>query len=96
MLGCRRATWSFVAGLALATGLAKAEPVEKDSAEFEVNNSASQIHDGDALQNSWINAGGTLKFKLNDGFLTIDSPENNGWIQHDNDESPWEVGTEDG
>ena len=52
MLGCRRAAWSFVAGLALATGLAKAEPVEKDSAEFEVNNSASQIHDGDALQNS--------------------------------------------
>ena len=96
ILGCRRAAWSFVAGLALATGLAKAEPVEKDSAEFEVNNSASQIHDGDALQNSWVNAGGKLEFKLNDGILTIDSPENNGWIQHDNDESPWEVGTEDG
>ena len=95
-LGCRRAAWGFVAGLALATGLAKAEPVEKDSAEFEVNNSASQIFDGDALLNSWVNAGGKLEFKLNDGFLTIDSPENNGWIQHDNDESPWEVGTEDG
>ncbi|SVB89895.1 uncharacterized protein METZ01_LOCUS242749, partial [marine metagenome] len=49
MLGCRRAAWSLVAGLALATGLAKAEPTEKDSAEFEVNNSASQIFDGDAL-----------------------------------------------
>ena len=96
MLGCRRAAWSLVAGLALATGLAKAEPTEKDSAEFEVNNSASQIFDGDALLNSWVNAGGKLDFKLNDGFLTIDSPENNGWVQHDNDESPWEVGTADG
>ena len=73
-----------------------AEPVEKDSAEFELKNSASQIFDGDALQNSWVNAGGALEFKLNDGFLTIDSPTNNGWVQHDNGETPWEVGTADG
>ena len=96
MLSCRRAAWSLVAGLALATGLAMAEPVEKDSAEFELKNSASQIFDGDALQNSWVNAGGALEFKLNDGFLTIDSPTNNGWVQHDNGETPWEVGTADG
>ena len=96
ILGCRRSAWSLVVGLVLATGLAMAEPLEKDSAEFEVKNSASQIFDGEALQNSWVNAGGKLEFKLNDGILTIDSPENNGWIQHDNDESPWEVGTEDG
>jgi len=96
ILGCRRAAWSFVAGLALATGLAKAEPVEKDSSEFEINHSAAQIFNGDDLLNSWVNAGGKLEFKFNDGILTIDSPEINGWIQHDNDESPWEVGTEDG
>ena len=96
MLGCRRAAWSLIAGLVLATGLTKAEPVEKDSAEFELNHSASQIFDGDALQNSWVNAGGTLEFKLTDGILTIVSTENNGWVQHDNDETPWELGTEDG
>ncbi|HIL24626.1 MAG TPA: hypothetical protein EYG19_04425, partial [Verrucomicrobia bacterium] len=67
ILGCRRAAWSLVVGLALAIGLALAEPVEKDSAEFELNHSASQIFDGDALQNSWVNAGGTLEFKLTDG-----------------------------
>ena len=96
ILSCRRAAWSLVAVLVLATGLAKAEPVEKDSAEFELKNSASQIFDGEALQNSWVNAGGKLEFKLNDGILTIDSPENNGWVQHDNGETPWEVGTADG
>ena len=96
ILGCRRSAWSLVVGLVLATGLAMAEPLEKDSAEFEVKNSASQIFDGEALQNSWVNAGGKLEFKLNDGILTIDSPENNGWVQHDNGETPWEVGTADG
>ena len=30
MLACRRAAWSLVVGLVLATGLAMAEPVEKD------------------------------------------------------------------
>ena len=74
MLGCRQAAWSLLAGLALATGLAMAEPLEKDSAEFELKNSASQIFDGETLQNSWVNAGGKLDFKLNDGILTIDSP----------------------
>ncbi|MEC8973194.1 MAG: hypothetical protein VX509_04695, partial [Verrucomicrobiota bacterium] len=64
--------------------------------EFEVNHSAAQIFDGDALQNSWVNAGGKLEFKLADGVLTIDGPENNGWVQHDNGETPWELGTEDG
>jgi len=96
VLGCRLAAWSWVAGLALATGFAVAEPTEKESSEFEVNHSAAQIFDGDALQNSWVNAGGKLEFKLADGVLTIDGPENNGWVQHDNGETPWEVGTADG
>jgi hypothetical protein len=54
------------------------------------------IYDGEALVNGWVNAGGATNFELNDGFVSMISAANNGWLQHDNDESVWEKGVADG
>jgi hypothetical protein len=67
-----------------------------DSAAFELVAGPSDIHDGDSLVNGWVNAGGDVNFELNDAHLSLISAANNGWLQHDNDESVWEKGVADG
>ncbi|MBT3594491.1 MAG: hypothetical protein HN505_00805 [Verrucomicrobia bacterium] len=65
---------------------------ELDSADFEYTAAANEIFDGDTLKNQWTNEGGTTEFELHDGYLTLVSASNNGWIQHDSDTTPWESG----
>ncbi|PCH55267.1 MAG: hypothetical protein COC21_03080, partial [Verrucomicrobiales bacterium] len=67
-----------------------------DSADFELVAAPKDIFDGDALVNGWVNAGGATNFELSDGHLSLVSAANNGWLQHDNDESVWEKGVADG
>jgi hypothetical protein len=67
-----------------------------DSADFELVAAPKDIFDGDALVNGWVNAGGATNFELSDGHLSLVSAANNGWLQHDNDESAWEQGVADG
>jgi hypothetical protein len=66
------------------------------SADFELVAAPADIYDGEALANGWVNAGGETNFELNDGYLSLVSAANNGWLQHDNDESAWEQGVADG
>jgi hypothetical protein len=68
----------------------------RDAADFELVADASDIFDGEALVNGWVNAGGATSFELNDGYVSMVSAANNGWLQHDNDESIWETGVADG
>ena len=71
---------------------AVATTIPRDSAEFEVTAAAKDIHDGDALLGDWVNAGGELDYELTDDYLTLISTANNGWLQHDNDNTVWEKG----
>jgi hypothetical protein len=66
------------------------------SADFELVAAPGDIYDGEALVNGWVNAGGGTNFELSDGHLSLVSAANNGWLQHDNDESIWETGVADG
>mgnify|MGYP002528109229 CR=1 FL=1 len=66
------------------------------SADFELAAAPADIYDGEALANGWVNAGGETNFELNDGYVSMISAANNGWLQHDNDESVWEKGVADG
>jgi len=66
------------------------------SADFELVAAPGDIYDGEALVNGWVNAGGATNFELSDGHLSLVSAANNGWLQHDNDESVWEKGVADG
>jgi hypothetical protein len=76
------------------------EPVAKiselDSNGFELVAGPSDIYDGENLVNGWVNAGGTTNFELKDGYVSLIGAANNGWLQHDNDESVWEKGVADG
>ena len=69
---------------------------ERDSAGFELAAGGSDVFDGEALVNGWVNAGGATSFELNDGYVSMVSAANNGWLQHDNEESVWETGVADG
>jgi len=75
---------------------AVATTVPLDSGEFELKAGAADIYDGEALVGDWVNAGGTLDFDLSDEYVTLISTENNGWLQHDNDNTVWEKGVADG
>jgi len=66
------------------------------SADFELVAAPGDIYDGEALVNGWVNAGGATNFELSDGHLSLVSAANNGWLQHDNNESVWEKGVADG
>jgi hypothetical protein len=66
------------------------------SADFELVAAPADIYDGEALINGWVNAGGGTNFELSDGHLSLVSAANNGWLQHDNEESIWETGVADG
>ena len=76
------------------------EPVAKiselDSDGFELVAEPSDIYDGENLINGWVNAGGATNFELKDGYVSLIGAANNGWLQHDNDESVWEKGVADG
>jgi hypothetical protein len=76
------------------------EPVAKiselDSNGFELVAGPSDIYDGENLVNGWVNAGGATNFELKDGYVSLIGAANNGWLQHDNDESVWEKGVADG
>ena len=69
---------------------------EMDSVHFEYTAAPEEIFDGNALVNQWANAGGTTEFELHEDYLTLVSADNNGWIQHDTDSTPWETGVADG
>jgi len=84
-------TVEFSEPLRLDNG-AVATTIPRNSAEFEVTAAAKDIYDGEVLLGDWVNAGGALEFELDDGFLAINSLENNGWLQHDNDNTVWEKG----
>lgn len=69
---------------------------QKNATSFELIELANQIYDGEDLQGDWVNAGGFTDFELDGPVLTLDSADNNGWLEHDNDSTAWEVGVEDG
>ena len=68
----------------------------RGSAGFELTAGPSDIYDGENLVNGWANAGGATNFELNDGYVSLTGAANNGWLQHDNNESVWEKGVADG
>jgi len=82
-----------IAGLAAAFA---PKVTDLDSAEFELVAGPSDIYDGESLINGWVNAGGDVNFELSGSHLSLVSAANNGWLQHDNDESVWEKGVADG
>ena len=86
-------TGEQIAGLAAAFA---PKVTDLDSAEFELVAGPSDIYDGENLVNGWANAGGATNFELSAGHLSMVSAANNGWLQHDNDESVWEKGVADG
>ena len=69
---------------------------QKDSSTFEVVAAPAQIFDGTDLQGDWVNTGGFTEFELDGSFMTLISANDNGWLEHDNGSTPWEVGVENG
>jgi hypothetical protein len=69
---------------------------ERDSVYFEYAAKAQDIFDGSHLKDNWTVAGGTIEVALDEGFLTLNGSGGNGWIQHDSDNTPWELGVSDG
>lgn len=70
------------------------QPLNSNAFEFTAN--AEEIYDGTSLQGDWINAGGLTEFELDGSTLTLTAADNNGWIEHDTGETPWETGVEAG
>jgi len=63
------------------------------SEAFENKYSGSDIFDGTNAINGWAGAGGNAGLAQNGSNVSLNLTENNGWIQHDNDATPWESGT---
>ena len=83
--------------LPLFTLSAQLDP--RDATLFEVHAQGSDIYDGNELINDWAQPGAantSMEFELNGDVLTLTVTGNNGWIHHDNDATPWEVGVEAG
>ncbi|MCA9212253.1 MAG: PEP-CTERM sorting domain-containing protein, partial [Planctomycetales bacterium] len=63
-----------------------------DSSTFSNQYDGDQIFDGSAAINAWvINGGNTAAaYELSGSNLVVSADANNGWVEHDNDSTPWE------
>ena len=64
-----------------------------DSSTFASQFDGNQIFDGTSLINDWVQNGGhtPAAFSLSGGTLVVTPDANNGWVEHDNDFTPWEL-----
>ncbi len=63
-----------------------------DSSTFDSQYNGNEIWDGADFQNQWGQDGGhtTAALSLSGTDLVFSADANNGWVQHDNDSTPWE------
>ena len=86
---------AVVAGCCFATTAFAALDGAADSSTFDNQYDGNSIWDGAALQNGWGQNGGhtPAALSLSGSNLVFSPDENNGWIEHDNDATPWELGS---
>ena len=66
-----------------------------DSSNFDNQYNGNEIWNGATFVNQWAQNGGATaaSLSLNGTNLIQDNDDNNGWVEHDNDSTPWELGT---
>lgn len=66
-----------------------------DSASFANQYAGTDIFDGTTGINGWVAAGGATdaNLSLNGSNVVLGLTDTNGWLQHDNDATPWEAGS---
>jgi hypothetical protein len=67
------------------------------SSTFANQYQGNQVYDGATFQNQWVHAGGadvtTADLSLNGTNLVVNQTSTNGWFQHDDGTTPWEMGS---
>ena len=66
-----------------------------DSSAFANKYNGDEVFDGTNAINGWVAAGGATdaNLSLNGSNAVLTLTDTNGWLQHDNDATPWESGT---
>lgn len=87
-----RSAWILVAALSLGSPATAQLDGTADSSTFAYQYDGAAIWDGTAFLNQWGQAGGHTPAALGlSGTDLVFSPDaNNGWVQHDADNTPWE------
>ena len=87
--------FSLALGMVLgANTLVSAALLQADSSTFANKYNGNDIFDGTSTINQWVLAGGgdPLDMSLNGNNLVWSYTVNNGWLQHDDGTTPWELG----
>jgi hypothetical protein len=79
--------------VALTAAGANAALSTLDSSAFQNRYNGGDIFDGTNAINGWAGNGGNAGLATSGSNVSINLTENNGWIEHDNDATPWELGT---
>lgn len=91
----RSSTFSLATAICLGcVTAAHAQYITAPSNTFAQQYNGNEIWDGTDFQNQWaINGGATpASLSLSGSALVHNLDANNGWVEHDNDSTPWELG----